>query len=248
MTLWIRAGLVAGTFIFCAGVGGGCDDRGSSTVPPEVLAAANKPQQDAPKVPTTQELLSGHRSRTVLSPLPLTMELPPGWHQMKDAPVPNLWDGYTPSGEVQLQLNTRRPMTQEELDRLMEGARKEMAEKPQQILKVDLRPHGKCKILERQSVGQPKPFTLFDSNNVPHTTTDSIFNWTISLLAPGEEGAYQVYELNFIGLTKSQYDKDKDFLNSVVSTLQYGGDVSAGAATTAPSSPAMRAAPAATLP
>jgi hypothetical protein len=225
MKAWMRAAVAAGTvWLLATGMLVGCDDS-SSSVPPEVLAESNKPKPNTPKVPTTQELVSGPRSRTVLVPLPLTMELPVGWRQMKDVPSSQLWQGYTPSGEVQLQLNSRRPMTQQELDRLMTGAKKEMAEKPQQILKVDLRQQGNVKILERQSVGEPRPLTVYDSNNVPHTSTESIFTWTVSVLVPMND-EFQVYELNFFGLTKSQYDKDKDFLNSILSTLQYAGDTS----------------------
>ena len=56
------------------------------------------------------------------------------------------------------------------------------------------------------------------------------------------EGAIQVFEVNFIGLTKSQFDKDKEFLNSVLSTLQYAGDAPAttAPAASAPAGPARR--------
>jgi hypothetical protein len=221
----------------------GCEDR--TDVPPAVLEAsnnANKAKENLPKPPTTQELLTGHRSRTALVPLPVTMELPPGWGKFNEKnPVGvtigagNVLQGYTPNGEVQIQLNPRRAMTRDELDRMVAAAKKEMAEKPQQILKVDLRQHGDVKILERQAVGQPGPLTTYDANNVPHTTTESPFTWTISVLVPNE-GAFQVYELNFMGLTKSLYDKDKDFLNSVLNTIQYGEATTPGNPATGPSS------------
>src|ERR1044072_7986509 len=81
--------LVSG--VFC----GACDDR-SNSVPQAVLDQASKPPIDMLRVPTTQELLSGHRSRTALLPLPLSMELPPGWRPMKD--MPGVLQGFTPSG------------------------------------------------------------------------------------------------------------------------------------------------------
>ena len=103
-----------------------------------------------------------------------------------------------------------------------------IAANPQQIVKFELRPLGNNQVLERQSVGRPAPLTVYDSNNQPHTSEESIFNWTISVLVPNE-GAFQVYELNFLLLTKSQYDKDKDFLDSVVQTLRYATDTSPSA-------------------
>jgi hypothetical protein len=213
------------------GINMGCDDR-SSSVPPDVVADANKPKDQPPAVPTTQQLLNAPRTRTQLVPLPLSMELPPSWQPMKDAPVANLWEGYTPSGQVQLQLTTRRSISQQDLDRLMQGASREMQQNPGEVLKVELRPKHDLKILERQSVGRPAPLVLYDKNNVPHTTTESIFNWNTSVLVPGEDGKFQVYELNFIGLTRSQYEKDKDFLNSILNTIEYTGS------TTQPAEPA----------
>lgn len=73
---------------------------------------------------------------------------------------------------------------------------------------------------------------LYDKNNVPHTTTESIFNWNTSVLIPSDDGKYQVYELNFIGLTRSQYEKDKDFLNSILNTIEYTGSTTEPSATT----------------
>lgn len=123
-----RTGAI-GFIALVIGINLGCDDR-SSSVPPDVVANANKPKDETPPAPTTQQLLNAPRTRTQLAPLPLSMELPPSWQPMKDAPVANLWEGYTPSGQVQLQLTTRRTMSQQDLDRLMQGASKEMQQHP----------------------------------------------------------------------------------------------------------------------
>jgi hypothetical protein len=66
------------------------------------------------------------------------------------------------------------------------------------------------------------------------TTTEQSFDWKISLFAPQGDG-FQRYELSFIGLTKSQYDKDKAFLQGILDTLSWG-DSTATPPTTAPSS------------
>ena len=230
-TRWIVPALVFGAAGLMATIG--CDDK--PNVPAQVLqqqAKAAEEQKHPNKHPTTQELISGKRSRTALIPLPLTMELPPGWgklNEVSDAGLKlnagNLLQGYTPNGEVQIQLSARPAMKKEDLNHMLAAGKKEMAEKPQQILKFELRPLGNNQVLERQSVGRAAPLTVYDANNQPHTSEESIFNWTISVLVPNEE-AFQVYELNFILLTKSQYDKDKDFLNSVVETLRYATDTS----------------------
>src|SRR6185437_2033790 len=222
-----------------------CDDKPS--VPQSVLDQAKANEHKGPKIPTTQELLSGKRTRFALLPFPLTIEVPPGWDKLTDNNAAgikvssaglNILQGYTPSGEVQIQLVGRSPMKQDDLDRMLVAGKKEMAQKPQQIVQFDLRPIGNLKVLERQMLGTPAPLTTYDKDNQPHTTTESSFNWTLSVLIPAG-GGYQVCELAFIGLTKSQYDKDKDFLNGILDTLHYAGDsdvsqVTASSPTSAP--------------
>ena len=228
MKLWMRVMVLPVAMLVAAG----CEEK--PQVPPELLSKPAEPRAGGIPRPTTQELISGPRSRTVLSPLPLTMDLPPSWgrESLNDIPTPaNLLQGYTPSGEVQIQLATRPPMKQAQLDALLVGAKKEMEKDPQQ--KVELRTQGKMKILERQSVGKPRPLTVYDSNMQPKTTEESIFNWSVLALLPRDDG-YQAYELIFIGLTKSQYDKDRAFLEGILRTLEAGGE----GATTMPAAPA----------
>lgn len=235
MIRWcVRGWFVAAAMVALAA----CDEAPS--VPSAVLEQAKQAeaeQQNARKnkKPTTQQLVEGKRSRTALIPLPLTMELPAGWGKLEDVSEAglkvtsaglSLLQGITPNGEVQIQLTNRPAIKQDELDRLMDAGKKEQAAKPQQIVKFELHPLGNVRVLERQSVGDPRPLTVFDQNNQPHTTTESIFNWTVTALVP-VEGAFQRYELNFIGLTKSQYDKDKAFLEGILKTLQYAGETGA---------------------
>src|SRR5438874_1330048 len=105
-----------------------------------------------------------------------------------------------------------------------------MAANPGRILKVQLRPMGSVQVLETQKVGEPSKITLYDKNNQPHDSVESYFTWTLEVLVPHED-AYQRHELSFIGLTRNQYDKDKDFLNGVLSTLAYSTGTEAAAST-----------------
>ncbi|MEO6436598.1 MAG: hypothetical protein ABIP55_12680 [Tepidisphaeraceae bacterium] len=227
----LLAGATTAAFI----IPSGCDN--APDVPQAVIDESNKPADDkTPKRPTTQELVSGNRTRAALIPLPLTMEMPDSWGKLegKEQIPGNHLRGHTPSGEVLVQLSARPSMKQDTLDRLIEGAKKEMAKNP--AMKLDLRPLGEVKLLERQLVGPPRPYPVYNEKNEESITTESIFNWTLSVLVP-HEGALQVYELNFIGLTKNQYDKDKEFLQGILSTLQYGGEASASPGATPPSAP-----------
>jgi hypothetical protein len=223
---------------------GGCDDS-SDKVNKAILEQAAKPPEDPLKPPTTQELLTAHRSRTALMPLPLTMELPPGWGPDRRAHMPNILTGYTPSGnEIQIQLITRSSIKRDALNRLVAGAKKEMASNPSHIIRVDLRPLAEGFVFERQRLGDPAELVTYDKNNVPHSSIETGLSWSVEVMVPHDD-AYQVHELSFLALTKNQYDQDKDFLNGILSSLAYTTLASESSATTSLSTtaPATRATP-----
>jgi hypothetical protein len=212
----------------------GCEDPAEDMQ--QTMVDQQKRQQDAakqlPKIPTTQELTTGPRSTVVLGPLPMTMNVPTSWRVAVISGA-TLLQGWTPGGtEVAIQLNSRTTMKKEALDYAVRSAKKEQAEKPQAVLKFDVRPLGTsgAQIMERQGVGEARDYEIKDPTGKTQVTREQPFKWTLSILAPHGD-AYQVYELNFIGLTKAQYDKDKDFLQSLLDSLTLG---STAPATTAP--------------
>jgi hypothetical protein len=208
--LWTAA---IGMFGLCWG----CDDS-DTKVPPAVLEQASKPPESGMRIPTTQD----------------SLEMPPGWGPDHRTGMPNLIMGYTPSGgEVSIQLIPRSPLRAKDLNTMVAAAKKEMAANPTKILKCELRPLGTAQVLERQRVGDPAPVTTYDRNNKPHESIESYFEWTLDVLVPHEDGV-QDNQIAFLGLTKSQYDKDKDFLNGVISTLQYVSPSESATTTTAP--------------
>ena len=210
----------------------GCEDPAEDMQ--QTMVDQQKRQQDAakqlPKIPTTQELLSGPRSTVALGPLPMSMNVPTSWRVAVVSGATNL-QGWAPSGtEITIQLSSRTTMKKEALDYAVRSAKKEQADNPHSVLKFDVRPFGPdgAQIMERQGVGEPRDYPIMDINGKTQITREQPFKWTISVLAPHSSGdAYQVYELNFIGLTKSQYDKDKDFLQGLLDSLSLGGTASA---------------------
>jgi hypothetical protein len=228
---------VLGILLALAGLAGlACDDK-SNDIPQAVRdqqARQAEAEKNLPKIPTTQDLLNGPRTVTALGPLPMTMRVPVSW-KVDVTGGASLLRGFSPSGEIAIQLTSRPSIKKESFDALVKSDKKEQAEKPQSILKVEVRPMRDMVIYERQAVGDPQPYTVYDKNLKEHTTTEQLFKWTISVLAPTGD-AYQRYELNFVGLTKSQYDQDKDFLQGILKTLTFGNsDVGSGGTATAPS-------------
>ena len=219
-----------------------CDDS-SNDIPQAVRdqqARQAEAEKKLPKLPTTQELLTGPRSVTALGPLPMTMRVPASWKVEVAGPASHL-RGLSPSGqEITIQLTSRSPIKRAEFDAFIKSAKRDQAEKPQSIIKADLRPFGTAQLFEWQKVGEPREWPVYEpvGNEMrTRTTTEQPFDWKISLFAPQGDG-FQRYELSFIGLTKSQYDKDKTFLQGILDTLSWGDSTAAPATTTttAPSS------------
>jgi hypothetical protein len=238
---WFRVSMLVMTTSIAAAIVGACDDPTPQatvqTPPPPPTAPDNAATTSSLKIPTTQELVAGTRKVLALGPIPLTLRVPESWQI--DVKGASLLTGHTPSSQgdkdkISIQLTSRPSMTQEAVDRMLDGAKKEQQAKPQSILKVEVRPlGGNVRVYERQAVGEPRPYTFYDAQNQPHTSTEQMFTWTISVLAPFE-GAFQVYELNFVGLTKSLYDKDAEFLKGILNTLAYGSPPPSIPATAAP--------------
>src|SRR4051812_22750574 len=98
MTVWRR-----GVMALVVAAGGllisACDDK--PEVPQAVLDQATTQAADkGPKHATTQELISGHRKTLLLTPLPLTMQVPESWklEPLKGTSV-MLLNGPTPTNE-----------------------------------------------------------------------------------------------------------------------------------------------------
>jgi hypothetical protein len=211
----------------------GCDDP-AGDIPQAVLdqqARQAEAAKNLPKVPTTQELLSGPRTLTPLGPLPMTMRVPVSWKVEVAGPASHL-RGRTPSGdEVTIQLNSRAPIKRAEFESFIKSEKKAQSERPQSILKADVRPFGDAQLYEYQRVGEPREWPVYEGTGGQirtRTTTEQPFDWKIIVFDP-QGDAFQRHELNFIGLTRSQYDKDQNFLRGILDTLS-SGEAAGGAA------------------
>src|SRR5215207_1671231 len=86
----------------------GCDDPAENMQQTMIdqqkqQAAAEAAAKQLPKIPTTQDLVSGPRTTAALGPLPMTMQVPASWRVVVVSGATNL-QGYTPGGtEVAIQ-------------------------------------------------------------------------------------------------------------------------------------------------
>jgi hypothetical protein len=211
-----------------------CEDR--SQVSPEVRQAQQRAEQQGPPRPTTQQLLTGPRKRLALSPIPFSVGVPMSWKigTPKDGTV-TILEGPTPSGDAQIQINLHPPLTKDKLDIILHGAKKEATEEPKKV-QIDVRQLSpNITVLERRQIGMPGPLLVGPPRQEKEITATN-YKWTITMFVPREDKQFDQDELNFVALTREQYDQDKELLDGIVKSLQF--DPSAIPALPAASQPA----------
>ena len=225
--------------VLLGAVGLGCDDK--SDVPPEVLSA--QPAPTTKQGPTTRELLDAPRKSFKLGSFPLTLQVPENWnlHSMGNGEVITV-GGPATSGDIDIQLvqqgetvNANGP------ESALAAAKKEMADKPHEINRAEIRPLGPGKVLEVRMIsnayvnGQLPPEVWGDAElpdspsavpGAPKRVTRAILNphmvkWTFTVYLPAGEKKYSVRSLSFMGLGLREYQRDKEFLEGMMKTLKY---------------------------
>ncbi len=189
----------------------GCEDR-TPVVSPLPTPTTIPAVEEIPARPTTQSLLEGPRTRTTLSPMPISLDLPPGWalETVADTPVLN---GPAPSGDLTVSLITRSVATKT-IEMIERGAKEEAAAKPKTHLRADARTVNGVKIFERQTVG---------TGVAPDGSL--MFRWHITVYAPTPEDAEATttYEINFFGLSRKMMETDGPFIQSIIDSLELVG-------------------------
>jgi hypothetical protein len=215
--------LVAIVGLLLAGIG--CDDKNS--LPESVQKAAAKAQDQAgtPQRPTTRELVNGPKRRLKLTPIPFTARVPVSW-KIENLGSGNLTilGGPTPSGEAQLQVTARSPATAEDIDIIKRASKKEMATTQsatgRHTIEAHFRTVGGIQAFERRVLGTPAPLIVTDDNNEEHTVTATPYTWTLTLFVPQGQN-FNRYEINFIAMTREQYEQDKQVLEPIIDSLSY---------------------------
>lgn len=185
----------------------GCDDPVPVIAPPMPATAPAEPA--APARPTTQSLLTGPRTRTPLAPLPLALQLPPGWSLVTAAGMPVL-NGPAPSGDLTVLLISRNVPTAS-VALTERGAKDEAAANRSTRPLAEARTVNGVRLFERQSVG-----TRLTPDGSP------TFNWLITVYGPADADSETTptYELNVMGLSRAGYESDKAFLYSILDSVE----------------------------
>jgi len=199
----------------------GCEDA-PPPPPPQVQQRVQETQAapSEPDRPTTQELVAGPRRRINLASWPLSMEVPLSWEiDSKNAKGFIFLEGHAPGGMVQIQLAQRPTLNPEQLQHMIDAAKRDVAADPRSKKTVELREGKQFKLLERKGQSPTVMLNVVDEDGqireVPHTP----YSWTINVLVSQDKTMFN-YELNFFDLTLEQYEADRAFLEKIVDTLQ----------------------------
>jgi hypothetical protein len=193
--------------ILAAGVTASCDDTPTlpTVVPP--MPATQPAEEVEPPRPTTQALLEGPRKTVVLDTLPLSMQVPESWKLDRIAGLAVL-TGPAPSGDVTIKLNTRAIATRS-IESSAHGAREEQKRNPTSILLAAERTLNGIPIFERQSVAV-----------APLDDGTPTYSWMISAYDKSDGEDSVVHEISFIGLSRGRYEADKEFLYSIINSME----------------------------
>ena len=101
-------------------------------------------------------------------------------------------------------------------------------------VKVDVRDLSpNITVLERRQVGLPGPLMVGPIGQEKEIIVTN-YKWTITMFVPRDatNKEFDRHELNFVGLTREQYDQDKELLDPIIKSLQYDASAAPLAATT----------------
>lgn len=187
--------------------------------PPPPVAPASQPAAVTHARPTTQSLVEGKWKTVPISALPLTISVPESWEAL---PVAGsrlfLMEGFTPNGFVSLSLASRPQLAADKVADFISAARKRLDEKGGKKLRFESKEYPDFTALERLYFEDRQVMLL--RNNAGELTEREAqpMKWSY-LIFLKNEAMVDLYELEFNDLTLDHYEKDREFLQKILSTL-----------------------------
>ncbi len=177
------------------------------------------PPATAPAMPATTPSDPAARHTLRLAHLPLCVRVPDGWRIdiLGESGLSSL-RGIAGSDEFQILLAGRGKTRPEQLELRLEDMRREQKANPEKVKIARLVERPPLKILERQAIGIAPTSQMIADAGVGDTSP--IYNWTLSVYVPSGP-TLQSYELNFIGMTRAQFQRHQQLLESIIARIDY---------------------------
>jgi hypothetical protein len=172
-----------------------------STTPPSTEESSDEPDY-RPRAPM-------HLERTLrVSDYPFEIRVPERWDvrggtlNILQGPTPH---GPKPDGAIHLTVTRRGPLPKIVIDALKSSSTKPATN--DSFFRNETRTLGKLQIYEQRSV-QPA------TGGVP-----AMMKWTISAYETLDKENIRLYQINFLDLTREQFEKDRELLESMIASL-----------------------------
>jgi hypothetical protein len=212
-------------FVAAIALFAGCDD-GKPKSPADLA-----PQQTTTADPATQPAdgsSAQSMGRDELAPMPLgvipfTLGAPRGWKVKVRAGVMTL-EGPTVAGTAQIQVARHVQPIAGHADRLVEGAKKEIAAEPGPYNKCDVRTVGGVQVLEFRKLGRATGAPVIDATGKQIAPSGTSMQWKLTAFVRRGGGSAKdvdMCEIGFVDLTREQYDIDKELLEKMIASLKY---------------------------
>ena len=195
-------------FLISTGLIVGCDKESESGSSP----ATQPTPAPLAAVPTTQQLLTGPRTKLDLKFAPFTLNVPQSWElkTFNDGATVIL-EGSTPTDTVGISIPVYRTITADQEKALETHAKQDAIEHSDLIKSNPIRDMPGTKVIEQLILDAPTSAT---------TQPLQTLQWIYTLCIPNGKD-FTAYDLRIIGLTTQQYKNDQAFLRSIIDTATY---------------------------
>lgn len=206
-------------------VAAGCDERrpNSPADPSASQSAATNPTTQPADDAGAHDVTNQELTPVPLGAIPFAMNAPKGWKFKSRAGVLTL-EGPTIAGTAQIQIVRHMQPIAGHAERLVEGAKKEIAAEPGPYNKCDVRTVGGVQVLEFRKLGRPTGAPAIDATGKQIAPGGTSMQWKLTAFvrrAGGTEKDLDMCEIGFVDLTREQYDIDKELLEKMIVSLKY---------------------------
>ncbi|MFI5380297.1 MAG: hypothetical protein ACHRHE_13440 [Tepidisphaerales bacterium] len=167
----------------------------------------------APAHADTQPSAAISRKILQLGPYPLRISVPADWSILNTesamflhGPLPG---GQDHEGMAHIQVSHPPAIAKDAAELFEKDLLLTKADAGGQVLKTDARPCATARLVEKRAIVK-----LSDGSG-------TFVNWTIDVLVPGEQARTSLYHLNFVGLSQAKYENHREFLERIVSSLEF---------------------------
>lgn len=196
-------------------------EEAAPTLPQTPPATRPTEPEPAARRPTTQQLDQGEWKTVAISVLPMTIRVPASWDKppVADSNLLTL-EGWAPNGTIQLRFSARPPLTEENFQLFLSGAKKAMDARGEHKRVFELRDKQGYRILEQQHTEPRRTMLLSDENGNLLEQEATPLTWKQLIFLKSESG-YDSYELGFVDMSLEHYNQDEAFLKRVLDSLTY---------------------------